>query len=705
VEARTGIIFALVPSIVINGMVEAASPSGEGVLELNGFLGMNGWLSPGPVLLSSPIAGEAVLVWGEGTDSTSRICAMKVNRFGELMWDSTCLELCGGFGVKSCIRAVGDCCGGFVAGWLESYGYGWRIKIEKVDRGGESVWPQGAVTVCSTLVDPEDFQMTSDGAGGAFVTWRMREGQSSGVFVRRVTATGKLIPENGAARVTSPGTCVFNPQIAPCSSGGATISWMQSTGNGWDLFAQMVDSSCMIQWGLNGVPLCRAEGDQGRQVIVGDGAGGAVVAWMDERSGGWDVYAQRVDCKGRCVWSVNGVPITSSGFDEGYPLLETDGGDRVFVSWLSARRLDEAGEGPAEDGMEIVIPVPYYRRRIIGGAVGPEIRAAESCIEDFLSASCMDGEEGLVVCLNKLDSSGHTEWSDGGVVLGDADGTAWYVDVVSDEEGGVFSVWTVRKGDETAVAAAHTGTQGDVKFFRKDLAYGCPAGYLSHSRLAADGAGGVFFSWLDWSGGRVLVFLGRMGRAGEFSFEQRVGYRVSVTEETVEVDWSVGKPAKAGEIVVERTEGAGCAFQRLDLRTEERFPGSYSLFDTTVAPGGKYIYRVKLSSGGRAITLFQTDTVEVPIGSTRLYPCYPNPFNCTLRVPYFLSRDGTVSVEVFDVLGRRIRVLAKRRERRGRHEILWDGANEEGRDVSSGVYFVRLKTGESEAHRKVVLVR
>jgi len=175
-------------------MVEAASPSGEGVLELNGFLGMNGWLSPGPVLLSSPIAGEAVLVWGEGTDSTSRICAMKVNRFGELMWDSTCLELCGGFGVKS-----------------ESYGYGWRIKIEKVDRGGESMWPQGAVTVCSTLVDPEDFQMASDGAGGAFVTWRIREGQSSGVFVRRVTATGKLIPENGAARVTSPGTCVFNP--------------------------------------------------------------------------------------------------------------------------------------------------------------------------------------------------------------------------------------------------------------------------------------------------------------------------------------------------------------------------------------------------------------------------------------------------------------------------------------------------------------
>jgi len=53
------------------------------------------------------------------------------------------------------------------------------------------------------------------------------------------------------------------------------------------------------QWLYNGVALCTASGDQQHPAIVSDGSGGAIVTWMDSRSGNLDIYAQRVDGFGR----------------------------------------------------------------------------------------------------------------------------------------------------------------------------------------------------------------------------------------------------------------------------------------------------------------------------------------------------------------------------------------------------------------------
>jgi flagellar hook assembly protein FlgD len=64
-----------------------------------------------------------------------------------------------------------------------------------------------------------------------------------------------------------------------------------------------------------------------------------------------------------------------------------------------------------------------------------------------------------------------------------------------------------------------------------------------------------------------------------------------------------------------------------------------------------------------------------------------------------------VRIEVYDVLGRRIRTLVDERRRAGPHRTVWRGRNALGRKVASGVYFLRLRAGETTATRKVVIVR
>jgi flagellar hook assembly protein FlgD len=91
--------------------------------------------------------------------------------------------------------------------------------------------------------------------------------------------------------------------------------------------------------------------------------------------------------------------------------------------------------------------------------------------------------------------------------------------------------------------------------------------------------------------------------------------------------------------------------------------------------------------------------------TTLLDPPYPNPFNPRTTIRYRLSRAARVDLAIFDVAGRRVRVLESDRQRgAGLRTVTWNGRDDRGRVVASGVYFVRLRVdGESYSRRLVLL--
>jgi hypothetical protein len=83
-------------------------------------------------------------------------------------------------------------------------------------------------------------------------------------------------------------------------------------------------------------------------------------------------------------------------------------------------------------------------------------------------------------------------------------------------------------------------------------------------------------------------------------------------------------------------------------------------------------------------------------------PAAPNPFAALTRLRFTLPAGGAVRVRVFDPGGRLVRTLADRFMAAGAHGVVWDGQDDAGRAVSSGVYFVKLETGSVTQTRKVV---
>lgn len=89
----------------------------------------------------------------------------------------------------------------------------------------------------------------------------------------------------------------------------------------------------------------------------------------------------------------------------------------------------------------------------------------------------------------------------------------------------------------------------------------------------------------------------------------------------------------------------------------------------------------------------------------RLKENRPNPFNPVTRIAYELPRKSPVTLSVFDLTGRRVKTLVSEVQGTGRHEVLWNGTNDAGRSVSSGVYFYKLESNSFSKTRKMMLVK
>jgi hypothetical protein len=85
---------------------------------------------------------------------------------------------------------------------------------------------------------------------------------------------------------------------------------------------------------------------------------------------------------------------------------------------------------------------------------------------------------------------------------------------------------------------------------------------------------------------------------------------------------------------------------------------------------------------------------------------WPNPFNPETRLRVRVPEGGTtLHVAIYDVRGREIRVLAEGFHGEGIHELQWQGRDQQGRELGSGVYFCRLRSGLFEESRKLILLR
>jgi len=106
---------------------------------------------------------------------------------------------------------------------------------------------------------------------------------------------------------------------------------------------------------------------------------------------------------------------------------------------------------------------------------------------------------------------------------------------------------------------------------------------------------------------------------------------------------------------------------------------------------------------GTSATVANDDQV-VPF-VTALKSNYPNPFNPITTIEYSIKDSAPVSIEVYNILGQRIRTLVNEPKKAGNYSVTWNGTDNNGRAVASGIYFYRMQSGKFTSTKKMIMLK
>jgi hypothetical protein len=215
-----------------------------------------------------------------------------------------------------------------------------EVRIQRfVSTGVASGWPAGGLVVSTpgSEVNPRIVRLSNN---DALVAWE--DPGTSHVFAMRVNAAGSLNgswPAGGKQVSTAAGP-QSQPHLLPDGADGVFVEWHEQPGFLFGKpYVQRLTSlgAASAGWPAAGVPLISVASEIASSEMMPDGAGGAIVSWTDLRSSSdADVYAMRVLAGGTvdAGWTADGVAVCAAAGDQTFPLMVPDGAGGAIVTWL-----------------------------------------------------------------------------------------------------------------------------------------------------------------------------------------------------------------------------------------------------------------------------------------------------------------------------------------------------------------------------------
>jgi len=170
-----------------------------------------------------------------------------------------------------------------------------------------------------------------------------------------------------------------------------------------------------------------------------------------------------------------------------------------------------------------------------------------------------------------------------------------------------------------------------------------------------------------------------------------------------EIRWQLKSDEAMESFTLYRRDGAGSNATVTQGRVDG-VSGSYA--DNAVEAGKTYHYELLIRTSGGDEFRSQTATVTMRPLDLALYQNQPNPFNPETTIRYDLPAGSTrVRLLIADLAGRRVRTLVDEVQAGGSRSVVWNGRDDSGNGVSSGVYFYVLDAGKERLTRKLVLLK
>jgi hypothetical protein len=478
-------------------------------------------------------------------------------------------------------------------------------------------------------------QMASDDQHGAVLVWQdRRNGTSDKLYVQRIAADGTILWADGGIPLASTPGYQYYPQILGDGHGGAYVAWQDNRDGGdYDIYLQHVSSNGVMLLRPGGLPLCKAVGHQYYPKIVGSSGGEVIVVWQDKRAGNFDIYAQKVNVLGDLLWTSNGVLVCNTEFDQVDPVATPDGSGGVIVTWSDYR----GGSGFTD--------IYAQRMRWNGGTTWNHngVPVTQAANNQWNPQIVSDGSAGAIigwqdrrnstfdlVYAQRIDSNGTLHWPENGQPVAATEGNQYYPRMVSDGAGGAVLVWQDnRDGLSYDIYAQRLSGRGHSLWTIGGEPVSTASHHQYYPQVSAD-CGSFVFVWQDRRGGGYDIYAQRIDLAGSIRWDlDGVAVSTSPADQYI--------PQLAGD----GFEGAIIAWADFRLGT-----GSTDLFANRIGSNG-------LVAGGCYRTFSQDSLSKKPVRIKKTVSLMPNEGN--VRDTVFqrgkFSQGLIVGIERYDSTG------------------------------------------------------
>jgi hypothetical protein len=416
-------------------------------------------------------------------------------------------QICTAVDTQAAPFIVADNVGGTIIVWEDRRnGLNYDIYSQHITSAGAVQWTPNGIVVSSAPRNQRIPFAVSDGAGGAIIAWHDFRSDTADIYAQRLNV-------DGAPQWTSNGLLVCNapndqrlPRVVRSGIGNAIIAWQDKrSGSEYDIYAQRVSAAGATVWTPNGVAVCTAAGDQDDVRIIGDGEGGAIVAWQDHRNGNdYDIYAQHISIAGTALWSANGVAIVRASGDQLSPRMAPDGAKGAVIVWqdhrngndydIYAQRIDSTGTIKWQaDGIPIATG---------SGSQDSPIIEADSAGNAIIAWEDRRNGTDYDIYAQRISSSGIVLWTTNGISVTAAPSDQTAPRIGSDGAGGAVIVWQdQRSGTAIDIYAQRVDSTGALRWTSNGVGVSTAANNQQSPTLVSNGAQGATIAWEDYRNG------------------------------------------------------------------------------------------------------------------------------------------------------------------------------------------------------------
>ena len=523
--------------------------------------------------------------------------------------------------------------------------------------------------------------------------------------------------------------CIFSgnqtlSDIISDGEGGAIIVWEDYRGSSLDIYAQRINSAGVVQWVTDGTPISNASGHQRYPEIIGDGEGGAIIVWADERNGFVDIFAQKINSAGTIQWAADGIAVYVANNTKSDIGLASDGSGGVIISWSDTR--------DPEDNV-------YAQRILSTGVLSWNSLGVPICTagnEQVIPAIAGDGIGGAFIVwqdyrslvhvyAQHIDSNGQVQWTTNGKLICGNAAAEQVPAIVSDNLGNAIIVWQDMRNTYRNLYAQKVDISGTLIWNSDGIPISIIVGQQSVQNVVSDGNGGAIVTWRDHRGNSEDIYAQKIDNSGNVQWTANGLPVCTAAEDQMQPDMIVTSEGEAiitwydsrfpynPDIYAQKISGNGItkwdnngikisANNKIQGEAEIIYDGSLGAIITwnDNRNNNGDIYAQQIDQNGHLGLISDVTDEYIGIDQFKLKQNYPNPFNPTTKIKFAVPEKSNVLIKVYDILGSEVITLVNEEMDAGWYENNFNAAG-----LSSGVYLFRMEAGNFISTKKMIYLR